>query len=108
MAVMANYTWPGNVRELKNAMEHAVVKCQSAMIRASDLPPELTKTTSSEDETEELDRDRVLAVLQKTNGNRTRAARALGISRATLYRRLDQLGIASKHPSHNEDSPNPD
>ena len=95
MAVLLDYGWPGNVRELRNVLEYAVIRCQGAMIWPGDLPPELLEfhpVTATEgqnaDETE-----RVLAALKWSRGNRTRAATLLGISRATLYRRLKELGI---------------
>ena len=95
MAMLLDHGWPGNVRELRNVLEYAVVRCPGAVIRPDDLPPELIEfqsatpcDTPGDDET-----DRLKAALKWARGNRTRAATLLGISRATLYRRLKELGL---------------
>ncbi len=94
MAILLDYHWPGNVRELRNALEYAVVRCQGTTLNLDDLPPELLEcqpplpTDGGPDESE-----RVLAALKWARGNRTRAAALLGVSRATLYRRLKELGV---------------
>ncbi len=94
MAVLLDYDWPGNVRELRNALEYAVVRCQGAMIRPDDLPPELLEFQGATDAKQGVDEtERVLAALKWARGNRTRAATLLGVSRATLYRRLKELGV---------------
>jgi transcriptional regulator of acetoin/glycerol metabolism len=95
------YPWPGNVRELKSAIEYAAIRCMSTTIDVDDLPPEVQagasvgappagSTAPPADE-----RSRIVAALAATHGNRKEAARHLGISRATLYRRLAELGIGS-------------
>jgi len=109
LATLQRHEWPGNVRELRGVVTHAVIHCRGRRIEVCDLPPELLKdpvvargpgprplAASTEDE-----RSRILAALQRTGDNRARAARELGISRATLYRRLAELGIdarASENP----------
>ena len=99
MAVLLDYAWPGNVRELRNALEYAVIRCQRAIIGPDDLPPELLEfhvETAPGTATQELgadEIDRVKAALKWARGNRTRAATLLGVSRATLYRRLKELGL---------------
>ena len=90
---LLDYDWPGNVRELKNALEAALIRASNDVLRRDDLPPEIrnappTQTGSSTEEAE-----RIRAALEQTNGNRTEAAKLLGISRATLYRRLDEYDI---------------
>lgn len=99
MQRLVRYSWPGNVRELKSAVDFAVIHCPGNVIRVSDLPPELL----SSDDPQPIDltmvsdeKGRVLAALEKTEGNRAAAARLLGVSRATLYRRLASLGIPAE------------
>ena len=95
MAVLLDYEWPGNVRELRNVLECAVVRCHGTSIRPDDLPPELLefRPGSATDELGADEADRVKAALKWSKGNRTRAATLLGVSRATLYRRMKELGI---------------
>jgi DNA-binding NtrC family response regulator len=95
MAVLMECDWPGNVRELRNALEFAVVRSRGSILQTEDLPPELLEQrTESEPGDAGLDAsDQLRAALKRARGNRTRAAALLGISRATLYRRLQELGI---------------
>jgi transcriptional regulator with PAS, ATPase and Fis domain len=100
MAVLLEYHWPGNVRELRNGLEYAVIRARSSMIQLEDLPPELLQCPQTEDQEQphrdeagSADADRLQAALRRARGNRTRAAALLGISRATFYRRLRELGL---------------
>jgi sigma-54 dependent transcriptional regulator, acetoin dehydrogenase operon transcriptional activator AcoR len=95
--LLASYPWPGNVRELGSAIEFAVIGCRGAVIQPQDLPPEILDVAHSDrvipgdpllDE-----KSRFLQALERSRGNRAQAARLLGISRATLYRRLADLKI---------------
>jgi len=91
---LLEYRWPGNVRELENAVAFAVIKCRSRRIAVEHLPPEIREaSTSKRPRSETISRSAIEAALQKTGGNRLRAARALGIGRATLYRKLGDFGI---------------
>lgn len=101
---LMHYPWPGNVRELKSVIEYAVLQCLSSVIQPLDLPPEILQFREiGEGQASGLsnpgavgkDREQILAALEKTRGNRAAAARVLGISRATFYRWLDDLGIRS-------------
>jgi PAS domain S-box-containing protein len=99
MSRLMGYAWPGNVRELKSAIEFAVIRCRNSVLDVTDLPPELQAEPRSVapvqdpiDETPD-ERARILSALERAKGNRARAARLLGVSRATFYRRLDALGI---------------
>ncbi len=85
------HAWPGNVRELKHAVEFAAVRCRGSEIEVRDLPPELAATEAVAPQ--EAEPDRIRAALREAGGNRKRAAEILGLSRATLYRRLKQLAI---------------
>jgi PAS domain S-box-containing protein len=94
MRVLLGYDWPGNVRELKSAIEFATLHCREPLIRAEDLPPEiLYPGYPGEGVQPRDDKQLLLEALEGAKGNRTNAARRLGISRATLYRRLASLGI---------------
>ena len=89
LSAMMDYTWPGNVRELQNAVQFSIVKCNNDMITADDLPMELKQLhtpSGRRGPSKKLDSRAVQEALQKTGGNKARAARELGVGRATLYR----------------------
>ncbi|MEM8933835.1 MAG: sigma 54-interacting transcriptional regulator [Acidobacteriota bacterium] len=99
---LVRHPWPGNVRELRSAIEHAVIFARTEEITTADLPPEVasdglagppTTAHGTVRRSEGDERRRIVEALERTGGNRSRAAKLLGISRATFYRRLDQLGI---------------
>jgi transcriptional regulator with PAS, ATPase and Fis domain len=95
---LLEYPWPGNVRELENAIEHAAVFCQDNVILPQHLPSRILGEREPRDEPEEADLakrplaevewDHIQRVLSAAEGNRAEAAKILGISEATLYRRL--------------------
>jgi DNA-binding NtrC family response regulator len=95
MAVMMLHDWPGNVRELRNALEFAVVRAKRAVLQLQDLPPELSEESVAVglDEAGGDEEALIRAALERSSGNRTKAAALLGVSRATLYRRLRELRI---------------
>ena len=95
------YSWPGNVRELRNAMEHAVALTLCDKIVLEDLPEKIRMSAhehfllSSQDPMElitleEMERRYIMYVLENTHGNRTLAARVMGVDRKTLYRKLQR------------------
>ena len=91
---LEQYSWPGNVRELKNAIQHAVIHCRSSAIELNDLPSELLTATTDEwvhAAPGAESRNRIRVALEQSRGNKKEAARILGVSRATLYRRLKEL-----------------
>ena len=88
---LLTHDWPGNVRELKHAVEFSAIRCRGTQIELTDLPPEVAAGPPDSRPTSEP--DRIRAALRESGGNRKKAARILGLSRATLYRRLKQLGI---------------
>lgn len=94
---LMRYPWPGNVRELSNVIERAVVLCDGDRIGPGDLPLELqaedSETTNLQEAMSAFERRHIASVLATCGGNRERAAELLGISPATLYRRLAQLGL---------------
>ncbi len=101
--IFARYPWPGNVRELANVIERAMVVCKSSVIAPESLPPHLfeVRPTRVDDEPELPDlslraaeREQILRALQASGGKRVEAARRLGLSRRTLYRKLARYGIS--------------
>jgi len=93
LALMTAYRWPGNVRELQNAIQFAFVRCTGRVVRPFDLPLEIREFESpagSRGPGRKLDLTTVAAVLKKTGGNKARAAKLLGVGRATLYRFLKE------------------
>ena len=91
VTLMKRYAWPGNVRELQSAIRFAVVRSRGRTIRAEHLPGELREPMAhrpSRGPSRKLDTDAVRAALERTGGNKARAARLLGVGRATLYRFL--------------------
>ena len=92
--LLMTYSWPGNVRELKSAVEFAAISARTAHLMPSDFPEELHHTQrdhrppSSQESNHEEPKAQLLRALRQAQGNRTEAAKILGISRATLYRRL--------------------
>ena len=91
LAMMMDYQWPGNVRELQNAVQFSIVKCRGGVIQPDDLPLELKETILDKPHrgpSRKLDAVTVKAALIKTGGNKAKAAKLLGVGRATLYRFL--------------------
>ena len=91
ISVLMGYHWPGNVRELQNAIQFAIVHCSGDTIFPKDLPLELKDQSilgPSRGASRKLNVESVKSVLIKTGGNKARAARILGVGRATLYRFL--------------------
>jgi transcriptional regulator with PAS, ATPase and Fis domain len=94
LRLLVEYGWPGNVRELRSAMEFTLIHSVGTVIQSEDLPPELCEPAGAFDRDPLLDeKSRFLQALDRARGNRAQAARLLGISRATLYRRLAELKI---------------
>ena len=104
MKALNNHVWPGNVRELRTAIEHGVVMSNSAKITLRHLPASIrgesivninTISTTSEDTDQPFNLEKsetklIMAALNHTNGNRTEAAKLLGISRRTLQRKIKE------------------
>lgn len=98
-AALMRHPWRGNVRELRSTVSYAVMLSSRGIVRLRDLPPEITGDAptakpSLEPISHDNPRQAILQALQAANGNRTQAANLLGISRATLYRRMQQLGVS--------------
>jgi len=92
LSLMMDYRWPGNVRELQNAIQFAFVKCGGNVIEIEHLPLELREAADvcgRRGPTRKLDLDAVREALARTGGNKVRAAKLMGVGRATLYRFLN-------------------
>jgi PAS domain S-box-containing protein len=94
-----NYPWHGNVRELENTLEHAFVRCRQSVITAENLPPDFLKYFDSHalsnDRNPEDKARAIRKALEQSGGNKTEAARLLGMSRRTIYRKLKKMGVDS-------------
>ncbi len=110
MELLTRYEWPGNVRELQNCIYSAITISASATLDPETLPERIRKGTAGvlgeptsptpsalgehiAEAIEKAEREAIHEALQRTNGNREKAAESLGISRTTLYRKLKQYGI---------------
>lgn len=109
--LLQGYAWPGNVRELRNVVERCLNYSSSGYIGLDQLPEELKNTLRGDrpeyaepqraarvellnkDDWRGYDRDRVIELMRKNGGNKTKVAKELGISRATFYKRLKEFGI---------------
>ncbi len=101
LALLVDYAWPGNVRELENVVERAVTLSRGDKIMPEDLPPAIQGARGDRrilDEAaertlplEEVEKEYILRILEKTGGNKYQAAHILGIDRKTLYRKLGEI-----------------
>lgn len=99
LTLLEGYPWPGNVRELEHAMEHAFIICTSDIIEALHLPSEIRQEVPDGRPgpfSDGLDPNALLDALKKAGGNKAKAARLLGISRRTLYRKIDEFRITTE------------
>jgi two-component system NtrC family response regulator len=95
-AAIEAHAWPGNVRELQNCVKRAVIMADGDVLRAADFglaAPAAEELRSLRDVRDEAERDAVVRVLSRVNGNLSRAAEMLGISRPTLYDLLNRFGL---------------
>ena len=102
LELLMNYSWPGNVRELRTAIEHAVVLCRGEKIGARDLPRQIAVGVRAGGQTgnlvpslarndltvKEAEKQLIIRALKETDGNRTLAAKKIGMSRRTFHRKL--------------------
>jgi PAS domain S-box-containing protein len=87
------YSWPGNVRELKHVIEHAMIRCRQAVLNREHLPRELREKSTRLPASDGSEQDLICDALRRAGGNRSKAAKLLGIDRKTLYRKLDKFSI---------------
>ena len=104
LEVLVRYGWPGNVRELANVIERGQILAEGDTITIDDLPDNLVGATptasppTDPDSLEGVERRHVEEVLRRSGGNKVRAAKALGVSRRTLYRLIDRYGLGDPRP----------
>lgn len=98
--LLLDYEWPGNVRELRNAMERAAIVAAGGLVLPADLPTSVQRAKPREKQRgvlvgdmQEIQRRAILEALEKTGGNKTRAAEMLGISRRNLIYKLRAYGM---------------
>jgi DNA-binding NtrC family response regulator len=93
---LENYTWPGNVRQLQHIIERLVILAPGGRIGGDAVREAIQATAPRERPDETLaaaEEEQIRRVLQATGGNKSRAARILGIERKTLYRKLERMGL---------------
>jgi len=116
LAALAGYSWPGNIRELENVLERTILFAERPVIRAADLPPSLRARPISPEElaaaggpghpttpgplkvivkeqVQAVERDLIVRGLEVTNGNVTRTAKLLKISRKSLQMKMKEFGL---------------
>ena len=100
MATIAAHPWPGNVRSLRHALERAVILCEGDTLRPSDFPlPRVDRAAEADDGSRpgttlaDLERQAIVGALERHAGNVSHAARELGITRTSLYRRMGKYGL---------------
>jgi two-component system response regulator PilR (NtrC family) len=92
---LRRHEWPGNVRELYNALECAIIVCEDGLIRPQDLclAPSIVPMMVDSTDLNVVERQTIERAMREVNGNKSRAARQLGISRTQLYYRLRKHGL---------------
>jgi DNA-binding NtrC family response regulator len=101
MGIFQNYTWPGNIRQLRNTIEHAIVLAKGNRITRRELPEEFTFSRRREGLTgsnftqtlKEMEAKTIKEALQKLDGNKSKVAKMLGISRKALYKKMKNLHL---------------
>ncbi len=96
LKVMQEYSWPGNIRQLQHMMERLTILAPAGRIDADAVRTAIEQMDSRESSSETLadtEAEQIRRVLAATNGNKSRAAKILGIERKTLYRKLERMGL---------------
>jgi two-component system response regulator AtoC len=108
MKALLAYDWPGNVRELENCLERAVALGDQSVIEVNDLPPAIARAevqaeppespefSARATDLEDIERATIERVFSQVKGDKALAGRMLGISRATLYRKLKRYNIGAR------------
>jgi len=101
LEALMGFAWPGNVRELRTAIEHAVVLCRGERISLRDLPPTVRGSSAADARllpgkaltVKDAEKQLIIRALKETDGNRTRAAEKIGMSRRTFHRKLHEYHL---------------
>ncbi len=103
MNILCSYNWPGNVRELRNCIERMVVLSREEILQPNNVPlhiresgePGISKRIFSPSSLnlEENEKLLIIKALDECNGNKSKAAQVLGISRRTMHRKLNEYGL---------------
>jgi DNA-binding NtrC family response regulator len=96
LKALAEYSWPGNIRQLQHMMERLTILAPDSRIDETAVKQAIEQTDSRESSSETLadtEAEQIRRVLAATNGNKSRAAKILGIERKTLYRKLEKMGL---------------
>ena len=101
LEALMNFSWPGNVRELRTAIEHAVVLSRGERISLRDLPPSVRGGAAGDAKwlpgkaltVKDAEKELIVRALKETDGNRTRAAQKIGMSRRTFHRKLHEYHL---------------
>ncbi len=98
--ILEKYNWPGNIRELENVIEHGFVLCQNKIIQTEHLPEKLINQINVESDTKtttspvlEAEKRLIISTLEKFNGNKNETAKALGINKSTLWRKMKKFNL---------------
>jgi transcriptional regulator with PAS, ATPase and Fis domain len=103
--MLMHYDWPGNIRELENVIERAVALADGTHLRTEDLPDSILQFKQEDNGraardlrsvVDDSERKHILRIMQETGGTKKLAARILGIDLATLYRKMEKLGLPVK------------
>jgi transcriptional regulator of acetoin/glycerol metabolism len=96
MQLLLRHNWPGNTEQLWQVLKQIVQRRRAGVIMPRDLPPECwTVSRRLLSPLESIERDAIVQSLQDHDGNKVRAAEALGMSRATIYRKIHEYGIVA-------------
>ena len=94
--MLASHSWPGNLRELNNVVKRAVLLTRGSQITTAELTLAMGQIRTDnvlQLHDEDTERQRIITALQQTNGNKTKAARLLGVDRKTIYNKIEKLGL---------------
>jgi transcriptional regulator with PAS, ATPase and Fis domain len=102
--ILTNYDWPGNIRQLRNCIKTMVVMCDRTMLDIQDIPPDIHQRRQLEagpraaavtagTSLNEVEKQAIIETLAKTENNREKAARILGIGERTLYRKIKEYNL---------------